>query len=206
MIEPAFWLVVIVASALLVVAVKASRTDDAAKAKLDALGIPETEPFEIPGADDGDGPPMARRTERKYGVDRYLPEGDWQEVVKGVRVAGTKHRPYALDRWLEAVRRAEAAGLRYGLELQPEPANPYDRNALRVHGVVEDRTKQTWHIGYVPAELAREVAEAMPTGAQLVARLYSIFERANGHTDVNFDLYSTPGAPTLTRPIPEAIL
>jgi hypothetical protein len=71
---------------------------------------------------------------------------------RGLRVsgvAGTQFRPGALD--------SEALAPGAALELRREPGNPHDANAIAVHagGV---------HVGFVPRELAAEVAPELDAG------------------------------------------
>jgi hypothetical protein len=67
-------------------------------------------------------------------------------------VAGVQHR-------LSNVR-AFASGRHHALRLEREPNNPHDPNAIKVIGIYKG-----WffthrvHIGYVPAEIAEEIAE-----------------------------------------------
>lgn len=48
----------------------------------------------------------------------------------------------------------------------PEPQNPYDKNALAVHIAMHDGTIA--HAGYIPKELAREVAPLLDGEAVMV--------------------------------------
>lgn len=63
--------------------------------------------------------------------------------------------------------------------LEPEPTNPYDPNAIAVkvaHG------GEVWHIGYVPREIAAQVAEHLD-GENLMVKIVDItggFEFDNG--------------------------
>jgi hypothetical protein len=73
-------------------------------------------------------------------------------VERGLRVsgvAGTQFRPGALD--------SEALAPGGALELRREPGNPHDANAIAVHagGV---------HVGFVPRELAAELAPELDAG------------------------------------------
>ena len=65
-------------------------------------------------------------------------------------IAGARHREEALA----------AATLAPGdrLELRREPDNPHDANAIAVHGGGR-------HLGFVPRELAEEIAPALDAGA-----------------------------------------
>ena len=63
--------------------------------------------------------------------------------------------------------------------LIPEPTNPYDKNAIAVH-VAYGAT--VWHIGYIPKEIAAEIAEHLE-GENLDCKIAEItggFELSNG--------------------------
>jgi hypothetical protein len=53
----------------------------------------------------------------------------------------------------------------------PEPDNPYDANALAVHVAMPDGTIA--HVGYVPRELAKEVAPLLD-GEAIMVRIKAI--------------------------------
>jgi single-stranded-DNA-specific exonuclease len=53
----------------------------------------------------------------------------------------------------------------------PEPTNPYDKNALAVHVAMPDGTIA--HVGYVPRDLAREVAPLLD-GEAIMVRIKAI--------------------------------
>ena len=76
-----------------------------------------------------------------------------------VRVAGVRYRiEDALD-FLEAA----AAGRPVAIDLEPEPDNPFDANAVRVIGQGVGHPR---HIGYLPAVLTELIVY---NGASLVA-------------------------------------
>lgn len=50
------------------------------------------------------------------------------------------------------------------LELQPEPANPYDRHAVRIHW-------KTHHIGYLPRESNHIVSRLLRQNCPLTAHI-----------------------------------
>ena len=65
--------------------------------------------------------------------------------------------------------------------LVPEPTNPYDKNAIAVH-VAHDGN--VWHIGFVPKEIAAEIAPYLE-GEALMCRIAEItggFETRDGDT------------------------
>lgn len=71
---------------------------------------------------------------RKFGTDRHRPPGEWVQATMTEEVAGIVHRKGACRSWASAVARAESAKLPYGIDLEPEPSNPHDANAIRVIG------------------------------------------------------------------------
>jgi hypothetical protein len=82
----------------------------------------------------------------------YLARDAPQLAERGLRVAGvagTQFRPSALD--------SDALAPGGALELRREPGNPHDANAIAVHagGV---------HVGFVPRELATELAPELDAG------------------------------------------
>jgi hypothetical protein len=67
-------------------------------------------------------------------------------------------------------------------QLRPEPQNSYDPNAVAVY--VKSAGGATYHIGYVPRELAKIVAPLLE-GETIVGR---VFEITGGFTYHNGDL------------------
>lgn len=65
--------------------------------------------------------------------------------------------------------------------LVPEPSNPYDSNAI---GVMVAHDGQVWHIGYVPREIAAEIAPYMEGEALMchIAEITGGFETRDGDT------------------------
>ncbi len=129
-------------------------------------------------------------SEGQFGTDRHLPEGDWIRATGVVSVVGIPYRKQAAQSFADAVRVAERKGLHYGLSLEPEPDNPHDPNAIAVHGVAETRgllrtTTGTWHIGYLPRDLAADIhRELLDHDVPIAVELYRIFEGDDGFLDV----------------------
>lgn len=65
--------------------------------------------------------------------------------------------------------------------LQPEPDNVYDKNALAVHVA---HGGEVWHIGFVPKELAAEIAPYLDGEAVMcsIAEITGGFETRDGDT------------------------
>lgn len=136
---------------------------------------------------------------RKFGTDRHRPPGEWVQATMTEEVAGIVHRKGACRSWASAVARAESAKLPYGIDLEPEPSNPHDANAIRVIGHATTRgffggLKQHRHfIGYLPAWLAQEINEDLISqGLPIAGELYSIYQ-ANDFFDVKVLVLGPPG-------------
>ncbi len=97
------------------------------------------------------------------------PPGAWK-IWARTSVAGTRHRADDVDRFLVRARRADPA--KFGFDLQPDPKNPYDKNAIRVYGYIDGAR---FHLGYVPADLAKELTEAAPPDMPISAHLQRVF-------------------------------
>lgn len=136
---------------------------------------------------------------RKFGTDRHSPPGEWVGASMAEKVAGIVHRKGAVRSWASAVARAEIAKLPYGIDLEPEPRNPHDRNAIRVVGHATTRgffgglKQQRQFIGYLPAWLAQEINEDLiAQGLPVAGELYSIY-RDGDYIDVNIIVLGPPG-------------
>lgn len=88
----------------------------------------------------------------------------------------------------------------YGVELEPEPTNPKDPNAIAVYGVAEvsglfrKRVRKRLHIGYLPRETAAEIRrDLISKGLPIAGELYSIYRGAGGFLDVNVIVLAPPG-------------
>ncbi|MEM7427988.1 MAG: HIRAN domain-containing protein [Pseudomonadota bacterium] len=119
--------------------------------------------------------------QEKFGQDRYLPEGDWAFAVEAAAVAGTKFRKNQAHDFAKAVKVAEQKGLEYGLELEPEPDNRADPNAIKVIGFAETagwfgRVQfQEWHVGYIDKALAKTLQkEMLGKDVEIVAELQHV--------------------------------
>ncbi len=119
--------------------------------------------------------------QEKFGQDRYLPEGDWTSAVDAAAVAGTKFRKNQAHEFAKAVKVAEQKGLEYGLELEPEPDNRADPNAIKVIGFAETagwfgRVQfQEWHVGYLHKDLAKTLhKDVLAKDVEIVAELHHV--------------------------------
>lgn len=112
-------------------------------------------------------------------ADTPRPRGAWK-VWARTSVAGIRHHATAVKRFLARCRHAEPT--RVGLDLQPDAENPHDPNAIRVYGYV-DGTR--FHLGYLPAQLAGELAAQAPPDMPISAHLQRVF-RGDHVTDIVF--------------------
>jgi hypothetical protein len=82
------------------------------------------------------------------GVD---PPAGFRLLFRTVRVAGISYRARDAARFVNGTERK--------LELQKEPGNPKDRNAIMVFGIWHERgVPRRAHLGYVPHDKAEEIA------------------------------------------------
>ncbi len=88
--------------------------------------------------------------------NKNLPDNQW---IADVAIAGLQH--YRGNDLAELIKVGDP------LNLQPEPHNAYDENAIMV----------LWHhnkIGYIPAALARDIHRQMQAGAEIKASIIDI--------------------------------
>lgn len=99
------------------------------------------------------------------------------QTTLAVSVVGVQHRKADAKGFAKAARKAEAKRLQYGVQLEHQPNNRHDRNAIAVYGVAERKGwfrsgVKEWHIGYLDRELAAELVEdlvskTLPVAAEL---------------------------------------
>ena len=98
-----------------------------------------------------------------------------------------------------AARKAEAQRLQYGVQLEHQPNNRHDRNAIAVYGVAERKGwfrsgVKEWHIGYLDRELAAEIVEDLISkNIQVGAELYFIYEGGDHYLDLKVIVLAPPG-------------
>ncbi len=84
-----------------------------------------------------------------------------------------------------------SGGQKLSLELEREPRNQYDPNAIKIMGVVRAWVfKRRYHIGYIPADMAKKlvVGRFWP---KVAAQLRMV--EAREYTHVKFDLLGPVG-------------
>lgn len=123
------------------------------------------------------------------------PPGDWRQFRLADRVAGLKHRKADLGRFGEGAARAEKLGLDFGLLLQRQPDNRFDKNAIMVLGRWTARNKRWFRpatesveqaqIGWIDRETAEHLALAGPD-FPLAAEFYEMAVAKNPDPAMGF--------------------
>ena len=95
---------------------------------------------------------------------------DHQIYYKQFEVAGVFCRKGALEKFVKLKDPY--------LRLEPEPTNSHDRNAIKVIGVGKGWFREkSFHIGYIPAEYAAEIAKWKDAVTKLLPRMRMIDQR-----------------------------
>jgi hypothetical protein len=103
-----------------------------------------------------------------------IPKG-YQIFHRGAAVSGLHYRREAALRFIRS-------GERHHLEMEPEPTNPHDKNAIRVNGVTAG---ERYHLGYVPADIVQLLALLKMTDLVQI-RLLRAYAGSNDYVDVMF--------------------
>ena len=122
---------------------------------------------------------------RNYGqVTR--PEGQWVRTTGMVSIIGLEQRLDAFRAFAVAADRASKTGLRFGVELEPDPTHAETTNALKVIGVAHSKgffsgpKEHKWELGHIWHSIADEIYRDLTSqGVPIAAELSSI------HADVN---------------------
>lgn len=126
---------------------------------------------------------MADRWVTWKAEDRRRPPGAWRQFQMADRVIGMRHRRMDAVTFLNGMVSAEEAKQDWGIELEREPENPRDPNAIKVIGRWTE-TKKRWfrapetavrrlHIGYVDGDMAAALAEFGPS-LPIAAEVYEV--------------------------------
>lgn len=100
--------------------------------------------------------------------------GGLQKVNDYVKVSGVSRYQKKVHRFIRGDNRR--------VELEREPDNEYDENAIRVIGMWEENgADRRAHIGYVERKTAQRIAENYPE-AEMTAFLYTIFKPRPGRS------------------------
>jgi hypothetical protein len=136
----------------------------------------------------------------KHGTDRHRPQGDWVGFTNATSIVGVSMRRKEAAAFADAVSEAERHRLIYGVNLQYEPNNPHDPNALAVIGTAECRgffggsKTREWKIGYLPREIAAEVVgELIKPGLPVGIELFSVYRGSGGYVDFKVIVLGPPG-------------
>lgn len=116
-----------------------------------------------------------RRKQGAFDFHEPIPTG-YQIYIKNAELVGIKFRK---DDFLKFANSVDQA-----LELEAEPNNPKDQNAIRVIGTT--RTGR-YFIGYVPKEDARQIVNS-GLASSVKARLVRIFIGKNGFIDMRWQI------------------
>lgn len=129
----------------------------------------------------------ASRGANKFNQARHKPPGNLTPATLATEIVGARYRMAAAMAFVEAATKADADGRRYGVDLVREPGNPHDPNAIKVMGWIERKgflwgtARDSWHVGYVPAETAEYlVDEYYAVNIRVQAELYSMYRRFDG--------------------------
>lgn len=116
-----------------------------------------------------------------------------------ITVAGTHHR---LNNAIKFANRAIARD-RHGRDtkmiLARHSRNRFDSNAIAVFGGGFSETPGLFrflqpgsghiHLGYIPADIAEDLAPRMDAGERFVVGLWSIFQRDDGHVVIDIGVF-----------------
>jgi hypothetical protein len=114
-------------------------------------------------------------------------------------VVGIQYRKADAVAFARAAQRAGQRRLIYGVELERQPDNPHDSNAIAVFGLAErkrffGRTVDRWQIGYLERDLAAEIVhDLVSKGIPMAAELYSIYEGTDDFLDFKVIVLAPPG-------------
>jgi hypothetical protein len=116
-----------------------------------------------------------RQKQGAFNFHDPIPTG-YQIYIKNADIVGIKHRKMDFLRF--------ALSDEQGLELEPEPNNPADQNAIKVIGTAKTGR---YFIGYVPREDAKQIVNS-GLAADVRARLVRIFIGKNGYVDIRWQI------------------
>jgi len=111
---------------------------------------------------------------------RHRPAGSWRQVKPWFQAAGVQHHHDDALAFFDASAEAETAGTPYGLDVEREPHNRHDRNAIALFGWWTSPAGRTRvKIGYVPRDVARQHRDPAKPIAAEIDNLY-LAERYDG--------------------------
>ncbi len=103
-----------------------------------------------------------------------------------VEIAGLHANRSSAIRYIAGAVEADLRGVVHGLELDREPANPHDPNAIRVSG--------WWglakeFLGYVPAAYAPPYAKVADNGGDILAVPKRVYRGHDDFVEIRFVIY-----------------
>lgn len=104
-----------------------------------------------------------------------LPKG-FQIYADGDRPAGMQHYKSNAAAFVQSRDQR--------VELEPDPANPHDKNAIKVIGVCADGV---FHIGYLPADLAAQLSRAGLV-SDVRGRLDRVYQGTDGYLEIKYQV------------------
>lgn len=111
---------------------------------------------------------------------RLRPPGQWRQVQPWFDVAGLQHRNDDATAFVESADACHGTGEPYGLEVEREPRNRHDENALAIYGWwTAAGEKKRVQIGYAPRDIARDHRDPLKPIAIEIESLY-LAERYDG--------------------------
>lgn len=134
----------------------------------------------------------------RFAEDRHRSPGDWVQFTNVLDVVGVVHRLTDGQAFARAAQIAERRRLMYGVNLQFEPNNPHDRNAIAVIGAADcpglfGVKAKEWKIGYLPREVAADVvSELIEPSLAVSVELYSIY-RTDRYLEIRIIVLAPPG-------------
>lgn len=135
----------------------------------------------------------------KLRARRERPEGKWVQITALFAVAGIAFRKENGLNFFKAIRKAHTSGLTYGVNLEWQPNNKADPYAIAVFGISDVKTlfgmrSKPWHIGYVPAETAKQVHhEYVANDIAVAAELYDAYLGKDEYLEIRIILLCPNG-------------
>jgi len=125
-----------------------------------------------------------------------IPKGKWRQCNPQRKVAGTFYRKRNAMNFIHGAIYSDENNLKYGIIVEKEPNNKYDKNALKLIGcwhkkrLFSSPVPRCKHIGYVPRGLA-EFVSTLPPETPLAAELKyaKVKNKNNRFGDVFIDIY-----------------
>lgn len=126
----------------------------------------------------------------KFGQDRFIPRGSWLETTNVISINEPNELRGNLQEFGAAVRTLESTSGKYGVRLRRERFNKRDAHAIAVDGYAGGNS---WHIGYLSRDLAREIySDLLNRGVPVEAALESVLDRDGRFGNVRIQLLAPP--------------